>query len=220
MTFICSKTDDISLMEAQESLGLDKELGESWYKMEEFNKKAKELENELRELKDTKAIYGEIMNDADEQIEVWESLKDALEDGKTVYAPQKESSSKKRKADDDRRSRKKQRRSDIDDKDIDDEDEDYEATSASEKETDGDVSEHVEAREPLEEAQITAKINEIRSEKKEARNKRAELTEKSTVLRKQIDEVRFSEQEIEAEISSLCISGRNQYSKGAIQQVS
>lgn len=209
-------------MEAQESLGLEKELGESWYKMEEFHRRAKELENEMRELKETKVIYGEIMNDADEQIEVWESLKDSLDDGKTVYAPQKESSSKKRKGNDDQTSRKRQRRLSVGDKEIEDEDGDgdYDAFSASEKEVDGDVSETLTAREPLEESQITAKINEIRADKKEARNKRAELTEKTTIIRKQIDDVRLAEQEIEAEISSLCISGRNQYSKGAIQQVS
>ena len=209
-------------MEAQESLGLEKELGESWYKMEQFHRRAKELENELRELKETKVIYGEIMNDADEQIEVWESLKDSVDDGKTVYAPQKESSSKKRKGNDDQISRKRQRRLSVGDKEIEDEDgdEDYGAFSASEKEVDGDVSEILTAREPLEESQITAKINEIRADKKEARNKRAELTEKATTIRKQIDDVRLAEQKIEAEISSLCISGRNQYSKGAIQQVS
>lgn len=35
VTFICSKTDDISLMECQESLGLEEEMGAHWAKSDE-----------------------------------------------------------------------------------------------------------------------------------------------------------------------------------------
>lgn len=220
VTFICSKTDDISLTEAQESLSLE-ELSESWLRKDKFSKEAKTLEAELQSFKDTKIILGEVMNDADEEVEVWETLKESFEDGKTVFAPSKKPINKKRKSSNRNGSRKKQRRMGKGDEDR--EDEDDETTSASDNEADevvSDNAEDVEDREPLEEAQITAKISEIRATKKNARNQRAELNEKSMLLRKQIEEVRAKEQEVEAEISYACISGRNQYSKGAIQQVS
>lgn len=37
-------------------------------------------------------------------------------------------------------------------------------------------------------------------------------------MRKEIDENKKAEEEIESKMSALCISGRNAYSKGAIQQ--
>lgn len=188
--------------------------------MEKFSKEVKLLEDKLQSLKDTKIVLGEAMNDADEEIEVWETLKESFEDGKTVFAPKK-STNKKRKSSNKNASRKRQRRMGKGDEAR--EDEDDETTSTSDNEADevtSDNSEDGEDREPLDEAQITAKISEIRATKKDARNQRAELNEKSIALRKQIEEVRAKEQEVEAEISYSCISGRNQYSKGAIQQVS
>lgn len=186
--------------------------------MDEYEKQVKELETELMELKDAKAVFGDIINDTDEQIEVWESLRDSAEDGKLVYAPPKQSKSKKRKSSNHPGPRKKQRLQSVGDGETDDED--YEVTSESEKESDEHVSEQSEVQEPLTEAQVNAKISELRGLKKNARNQRTELNDKATVFRKQIEEARQSVKKINAEISFLCISGRNQYSKGAIQQVS
>lgn len=211
VTFVCSKTDDISLMEAQESLGLDDEMGESWQKINELSKKQKALEKEKEELKETKNILGEAFNDADEQLEVWEALRDAIEEGKTVYAPKKKTTAKKRKSHDHQKSRKRQRHDDSDDDFIDNDSE--EATS------DGDVedSDNAEPGEPLNEDEVTAKINELRSIKKEARRERLEIAEKIKDIDEELGEARAMEANLEAEMSALCISGRNQYSKGAIQ---
>lgn len=71
MTFICSKTDDISLEEAQDSLGLDDEMAPDWAELDQLVKKQKSIEKRLEDLKDSKTVYGEVMNDVDEQIEVW-----------------------------------------------------------------------------------------------------------------------------------------------------
>ena len=73
VTFICSKTDDISLMEAQDSLGLNDKMGPSWDEVDRLSAKQKSLKKQLEEMKETKAVYEEVANDADEQIEVWES---------------------------------------------------------------------------------------------------------------------------------------------------
>ncbi len=211
ITFVCSKTDDISLMEAQESLGLDDEMGESWLKIDELSKKQKSLERDIKEMRETNEILGEKFNNSDEQIEVWESLKESLEDGKTVYPP----GSKKRKRNRNPKARKKQRRdSDSDGGFIDDEDSER---SASESDT-GKYSDCADLGEPLTEEQISAKIEEFRSMKKEARRQRSQISEKIKELLKEKAEAQAAEKTIEAEMSALCISGRNEYSKGAIQQ--
>lgn len=218
VTFICSKTDDISLMEAQEALGLDEEMSESWLEMDGFAKKVEALEKEMNELKDTKATFGDILNDAEDQAETWEAIKDSFDDGKTVFAPMDKSARRKRKADCSSRTRKRQRRAGESDAE-ETGDSNCEESSASEHGTEGPDTGDEDTREPLDEERIVAKINEIRTTKKEARNQRADITEKMVSIRKQIEEARASEKSIEAEISSLCISGRNQYSRGAIQQV-
>ena len=214
VTFICSKTDDISLMEAQESLGLDEEMGDFWLEKEEFTKKAESLTKELDELKESRIVYSETYNDADEQIDVWETLKSSIEDGQTCFAPRARGSKKKRKSNVNLRARKKQRRS----RENDSFDEDTEDSEVSDVDVENS-SESEESREPLTDEQVNAKLLELRETKREARTQKGKLTDKMALLKREINEVTTSEKKIEAKMSALCISGRNQYSKGAIQHV-
>lgn len=213
VTFICSKTDDISLMEAQESLGLDDQMAESWQKMDDFSQKQKSLQSAIKELKETKELLGATLSDADDQIEIWEELKDSVEDGKTVFAPKSKPSSQKRKGKSSNKPRKKQRRDATSDDDfIDDDSDDGTPEPGSDSELESD-----ERGEPLSEDEVIAKISELRSTKKEARRQRLELTEKMRDMEQEKDEARAAGEKIEADMAALCISGRNRYSKGAIQ---
>ena len=214
VTFICSKTDDISLMEAQESLDLNDQMGPCWEEIDALNKKQKSLCKELDELKDAKTIYGEVLNDADEQIDLWEGLGDDLKSGKTVFAPFTES--KKRKGSESLKPRKRRRRSSADDEDMDDNDcrdEDVMDEASDEEEP----AEQPQG-EPLDEEQVTAKLNGLKTTKKESRRQRIELDNKIKVMRTEISEAERKEKKIQADMAALCIAGRNQYSKGAIQQ--
>lgn len=217
VTFICSKTDDISLGEAQDSLGLNDEMEPDWEEMEKLGKQARSMKKQMAEMKDTKAVYGETMNDIDEQIEVWDSLKEKLDDGKPVYLPKAKVADKKRKGKGRGRPCKKPRMtksSDVDSEDI--EDSDFSVNSEDE---DGRGSEdEPQGQEPLTEEQIAAKLQELRATKKEARSQRLEITDKITQLRKEIEDTKEAEDKINSKMSAMCISGRNAYSKGAIQQ--
>lgn len=217
VTFICSKTDDISLEEAQDSLGLNDEMEPDWEELEKLGKQTKSMKKQMDEMKDTKAVYGETMNDIDEQIEIWDGLKEKLEDGKTVFPPKSKSAGRKRKGNSNDKARKKQRRS----KSSDDESDDVENSDLNDSSDEGgqgseDGSETQE--QPLTEEQIVAKLQELRSTKKEARAQRGEITERINQMRKDIDESKKAEEKIESKMNAMCISGRNAYSKGAIQQ--
>lgn len=201
-------------MEAQESLGLDEEMGDYWLEKEEFSKKAQSLTRELDELKESRIVYSETYNDADEQIDLWETFKSSMEDGKTCFAPRARGSTNKRKSNVSQKARKKQRRSREDDSF----DEDTEDSEVSDEDVE-DNSENEELREPLTDEQVNAKLLELRETKRGARTQKSELTDKMAVLKREILEVTRSEKKIEAKMSALCISGRNQYSKGAIQHV-
>ena len=191
-------------------------MGRPWQELDELRKQEKSLSKELDEIKSSKAIFGEILDDADEALEVWESLRASLEEGQTVFAPE-DKSSKKRKANGSQKMRKNKRQfayaSGEDENDW-----DYEESDSSDIDQD-DVSEVTSAKLPLTEEQINAKIVELRATRKEARTQRSEMTEKVVEMRKRIGEASEEAQKIEAEMSALCISGRNKYSRDAIQQV-
>lgn len=218
VTFICSKTDDISLEEAQDSLGLSDEMEPEWEELEKLGKRTKSMKKQMDELKDTKAVYGESMNDIDEQIEIWDGLKENLEGGNPVFPPKPKAAGKKRKGSSKDKSRKKQRKNNpkpSDDESDDVEDSDF--NESSDEENKGSEHESESEEVPLTEEQVVSKLQELRATKKEARAQRAGITEQITQLRKEIDENKKAEESIESKMSAMCISGRNKYSKGAIQ---
>ena len=212
VTFICSKTDDISLGEAQDSLGLSDEMDPDWEELEKLGKRTKSMKKQMDEMKDTKAAYGETMNDIDEQVEIWDGLKEKLEGGQTVFPPKPKTAGKKRKGNGNDKARKKQRRTKSSD------DESYSDLSDSSDEVEQGSEDESESQEPLVETQIVAKLQELRTTKKEARAQRGEITDRISRIRRDIDESKTAAEKIESKISAMCISGRNAYSKGAIQQ--
>ena len=212
VTFICSKTDDISLMEASDSLGLDEQNGPLWKELDQCAAKQESLQRDLRGLTDTKATYGEIMSDCDDQQEIWEELMAQVGDGNTVFAP---SENKKRKMSGNLKQRKKQKRS------SEDEDEDFINDDDSDKEEAEDAEDDdpsASQTDPLTEELVTAKLGEIKATKKEARRSRLDIDDHIKGVRREIAAIKEAALKIEADISSVCIAGRNEYSKGAIQQ--
>ena len=204
VTFICNKTDDISLIEASDSLGLDEQNGPLWKQLDQHEAKQASFKKDLKNLVDTKAIYGEIMGDCDDQQEIWEDLMSQIDEGKTVYPP---TEGKKRKRSGNSEQREKQKRSNDDDEDESDKDE-----------ADGDDDLPAEHNESLTKAFVSAKLADIKATKKEARQSRLSIDEQAKAMRKEIVSLKDAAEEIEAEISRVCIEGRNAYSKGAIQQ--
>lgn len=149
VTFICSKTDDISLMEAQDSLGLDEKMAPSWDEIDRLSAKQKDLKKQLEDMRDTKSVYEEVANDADEQIEFWETLRESVGEGKTVYAPKPKPASKKRKGESKEKPTKKKRKTVLSDEDesdfIDDGETDAESDTNSIEEISDDESDGQEA---------------------------------------------------------------------------
>ncbi len=191
-------------------------MGSSWEEMDRQVKKQRSIEKQIKELQDSKATYGDAANDADEQIDVWDVLKDELGNGKTVFAPKSKLTSKKRKTQKKGKTSKKRRKTeDTDDEQsdfIDDESE--ESADESAQNSSGDES---ETHEPLSEERITAKLHDLRAAKKEAKNQRSEMTQEIKKLKLELEKATEAENEINREMSAKCIAGRNQYSKGAIQ---
>ena len=185
-------------------------MSPKWEKFDKIEQDQKRLKDELAELKESKAVYGEVLNDTEDQLELWDKLRDDIEDGKSVYAPEKGAKKRKRsnKSQKQRKKRTSAKTSDDDDDSVDDdtsEDDDVGADTTSQGE-------------PLTLEIIEAKIAELKSTKKEARLQRREMDSKILNLKEELKKLDAAHDEIEAEMSTICISGRNKYSKGAIQQ--
>jgi hypothetical protein len=206
VTFICSKTDDISLMEAISSLGLEDEMGALWAKVDAFSTDIRNLKKELDQHKSSKGDYSVAIEEADEALEIWMKLGDDAEDGGIVYPPVVKSSKRKHSVAKPS-SRKKLRMDDSDDDFIDDRSDDNNDSEddASEDASDDDA----ESRGPLTQEDITIKIAELKDIKRNGRQERLKLDEKIKDIKKKIDNLTEESDAIEATIAANCIAGRN-----------
>ncbi len=193
VTFICSKTDDISNTEATDSLGLNDQMAGLDDEEYEIDTKRRQLKKRLEQLKDDKAAARDTMDDSDEQQEVWEKIQDDLEGGNTVYAPLP-------------KSKKRKRAGSSDETDDGEDDDDYE-----------EVQPPVDRGPALTEDDIEAKITELKNAKKDARRRRNEIESQIKELAAEIKDLDTRSDAIESKRSAICIAGRNKYSKSAIQ---
>jgi len=178
----------------------------------------KDINNQTKELKDSKDLYQDVMDDTDEQIDIWDKLKDDLDDGETVFAP-KEQTRKRKCSSNTRKTRKKRvARSNSDENDKSDTKSSEAERAGSSDDDDDDNGGHEDV--PLTSDVIDDKLRELRETKKEARRQKLEINLKIEDIKKQLKLKKTEKQQVEAEMNAMCISGRNQYSKGAIQQVS
>ena len=185
--------------------------------LDRLKMQVKELHDRLEVHKETKSLYMDAAHEADELVEQWEELKDLKVDGKAVYPPKSDLRAKKRKGENlANASRKRQKQS------SDDEDSDFiarESDSSSERASEDGVSvDDVERGKELTEGDINLKLQELKVVRKESREKKREIVEEMSSLRSTCKKAEDRQMQISNDISALCILGRNDYSKGAIQQ--
>ncbi|RMY69573.1 hypothetical protein D0863_06362 [Hortaea werneckii] len=219
VTFICSKTDDISRTEATDSLGIGDEMEELDEKLEQVSRQKRSLQKHLQELEAQKKDHADVADQVDEQLEAFEDLLERAKEGETVYPPKKEAKKRKRDGKSSSTSRKKRRSHSISsDSDADDRsnDPDFDEDSAADSNDEADDTDESD-REPLTVDQIEAKMDEMRKIKKECRQNRQHIEQKVRDMRKQMAPLKAEEAAIDARQSALCIAGRNAYSRDAIR---
>lgn len=216
VTFICSKTDDISIVEAADSLGLDDELAGDWDELDRIKDTSKQIAQRIRVLKDQKAAYGEILNQVEDDMELWDDLARKLAGGRTVYVPVPDDGKKRKRHTKPSGSRKNRLSTDVDSDSEDFVMSESESLSGSDKENGN--SDKKNNRLPLSEEQIKEKMASLKAQKKTLRQDRKETDTKILELRQEIKDMHAEKEEIESRIKSRCISGRNEYSRAAIKQ--
>jgi predicted nucleic acid-binding Zn-ribbon protein len=210
VTFICSKTDDISVTEAAESLGIEEEISESWTRIQELTDEIRNLKSDMADLKDERNACSDLIDKIEQAWDKWEALGSKLANGATVYAPPNTPSKKRKRQSQPKGSRKNRSPSDID-SDFSDSD----GSDSSDKENRESPDED---REPLTADQIENKLASLKAEKKEVRAKKKEIEDKVKAGREAIKELVTEKEMLLAEVKAVCIQGRNEYSRRAIKQ--
>jgi peptidoglycan hydrolase CwlO-like protein len=212
VTFICSKTDDISITEAVDTLELNEEVEDLFNRQQHLEQEIRTMRDKIKELKETLDVYRVAQKDTANDIDTWEKLQEDIDDGKTVYTPIIKT---KRKRVQQKSARKRRQR------DPDDSDDDF-ITSDEESmhsKSDSDSDDEIQApRNTPTEDDIKSKLKELRDAKKGARREGSALTSQIKELQDHIKDSNQKIAVIKAEVSHICIAGRNDYSKRAIQQ--
>ncbi|CAO2648594.1 Nn.00g078610.m01.CDS01 [Neocucurbitaria sp. VM-36] len=214
VTFICSKTDDISITEAIDSLGLEDEAAEFEEQQHQYNQQIEDLEGKIADLKESQDVYKAALLEANNDIEIWEGLQEDLDEGKMVFEPLPKIH-KRKKASSNKQPRKQRPIYD------DNPDDDFLASDDEGSENNIDFDDEVmfqEARVALTETEVKDKLKELRETKKNARRAGLQIRSSIEEIRPQIRDIKVKIDEVRAKLSHICIAGRNEYSKTAIQQ--
>ncbi|KAE8844038.1 hypothetical protein HRS9122_05141 [Pyrenophora teres f. teres] len=213
ITFICSKTDDISVTEAVDSLGLEDQVSELNKQYERCDEQISQVHDKIEDLKETRDVYELAMADTENDIEVWEEFQEQLDDGLPVFAPLPKVN-KRKNTNLVQRLSKKPRTSE---EDLDD---DEFIASDEDKSSEGDDDDvtMLVAREKLTETDVKSKLKDLRETRKNARSEGIEIKNMMDALRAEIGKLNARKDEVKAKISRICITERNYYSKTTIQQ--
>jgi septal ring factor EnvC (AmiA/AmiB activator) len=207
VTFICSKTDDISVTEAAESLGIETEIHDSWCEIERLNDEIKQHKSAIADLRDEREACDDLIDKAEQSWDKWDALLSKLSSGVTVFAPHDSPGKKRKRQTKPRGSRKNGNSSDIDDSDY----SDTEDFGSSDKENE-DAGEGPGNQEPLTEEQIEEKLAALKAEKKEIRARKKEIEEQVMDHRNKIKELIAERDVLNFEVKATCIQGKNGYS--------
>ncbi|KXH59774.1 hypothetical protein CSAL01_06423 [Colletotrichum salicis] len=207
VTFICSKTDDISVIEAAESLDIESDISASWSKIEKLRGELQELKKTLNDAREEKSDLVDGLEQINTLWDKWDDLSSKHADGQTVFAPS-ESKKRKRGATSSKSRKRKSSYSSSSESD----DEDYNSDSDKENNPDN------QNRQPLTEFNIQEKLADLKNQKKKIRQSLKELDATLSNIRQQIKTIQSEEERLLGAAKAVCIQGRNTYSKGAIQR--
>jgi len=214
VTFICSKTDDISVAEAADTLKLpDLQLIET--ELTKLDDRRDELADEFDKTEAELSDHTAAIEDIENNIETWEKLSDRRWAGEAVFAPDF-TSARKRKSEEALPGSNKRRRTTDSASDNNLKHVDLIAEPGSQQNQIIDLTD--ETDQPLSDEAITEKVSELRSLKRDARGRLFEIKQQLGRLKTDMHDIETHKKDLDARRSELCVAGRNQYSKGAIQQ--
>jgi chromosome segregation ATPase len=211
VTYICSKTDDISVTEAQESLDLDIEQLSTREQI--LKNEVESMKNGIGELKGEKFALESTVSSIDTEMKTWGGLMKQIRRGKEVYPPAEPR--KKRKATG-AQSRKTKRRQEQPSSDS--EDSTFGSGNDELSVEEEEEEEVVEAKSPLTEEAVDEKLKSLEKEKEDAKNRIREITATGVALERERKKSANDLRGVTSQITWNCIRGRNEYVRTAIKE--
>jgi GTPase SAR1 family protein len=210
VTFVCSKTDDISIMEAVEALGLQEQVADLRKQELRHMEPMKTIQDEIIDLQQSREMFQTALKDTSEELEKWLELQEKLETGETVYAPARQEN--KRKIVTSQQQTSKRARLDEHEMIL-----DGVLTGDGQGPTNDSDDDELAVVEPLQESDIKVKLKQIRETRKDINQQIDQIQPRIDELRSRIADLSNIVGPIRSEIRRICISGRNEYSKSAIR---
>ena len=207
VTIICSKTDDIAITEASNSLELEEDIGKFEEQRDAHKKQIGQMEQDIRNQKRARKAHKLAVSNAANDIKVWKALQEQSNAETQVFAPSLKTNKRKRgpafehHSDDDY----------IDSNDV-DTDENTDGTDSD------DEVQYQPERIKLSAANMQDKLICLKEAKRKARGEELAIKAAIDRLKPQIRPVMLEEDEIRSVITGICIVERNKFSKSAIQQ--
>lgn len=214
VTFLCSKSDDISVDEAIDSLHLEDKASVYTNRLDELRAKKTNLLAEIKEIKAKAKDMSKKLEKMDDLKENYEEWRGQVEEGETVYAPEEKTKKRKRGSGSD--GQRKAARLDSDaDSDIEViESDDGSDNEDAEEEDDDDER----PRKALTVEDIDEKISELSASLKELKKVVREI--KSGIPPKDKERIAIEKEinRLQNELTVYCIQQRNAYSKEALKR--
>jgi len=208
VTFICSKTDDISPTEAVDNIDLGDEYDDLTTMRVSYKEKIQRLNVKIAEETVTRRDHEVAMFSTTDEIGIWDDLQEQSKKGEMVHDPDE---TRKRKKSLTKVSRKRQHVSEG-------APDNNRLASEDSNPDDNDEAMITLDRTPLSKSTIKKKLTELRASEKKARNKCSQIRHSIDELETENRMHQAKVNEIDTKIRYLCIAGRNKYSKTAVQQ--
>ncbi|KAL1862591.1 hypothetical protein VTK73DRAFT_6744 [Phialemonium thermophilum] len=208
ITLICSKTDEISVVEAAESLPIKDQIVFFWGVLENMDRQAKEYAERLDVLKSEKSALKARLDAIREELLEWNGVCLQFAEEGAAYSP-----SKKRK----RQPSPAPRRENSPSSDTDESASETEV-ELSDEDMDCSTPDEEQNAQPLTKDDIKDKINELKAaEDLEKKNKRT-IDRQFSEAKAQLKAIKTARNKLNYKIHATCIQGRNKYSQDAIRR--
>ena len=181
-------------------------------KIQELSTARRVLQAKLDQHKEQLDDVNTTVDKADEELEIWEGILSKCQDGETVYPP----APRKRKKSLSPKQKKRPKYAELDSDDdflMSDNSDESDQDELNDADDDGPTRSF-----PVRENEALAKVEELRSTKKDARRRKVEIEAEIKDFRKRIAANKQQQESYDAVISTECITGRNNYSRHAIKQ--
>lgn len=214
VTFICSKTDDISVTEAIGTLELHDEVEEFMVEERECNQEIKDNREWVENLQEKEDSLEDAEKNVNKERNMWKNLRLKIEEGNTVYAPVSAGDKRKNEPMQDSSIEKRLKITDymfLDALSV----TEYEYSRQGCESVSDDVA---TPPMPLILEDVKAKLEDLKKTRKSIVCQKNEISDQKRIFRQRTRDCKTILQTIQNEISRICISGRNDYARLAIQR--